>query len=60
MQAQPLIAVRDVEASSLWYQTLLNCQSGHGGPEYERIVLDGKLVAAVSRRRSLDSDKPAA
>jgi len=45
MQPQPLIAVRDVEASSRWYQRLLGCKSGHGGPEYERLVdHGGKLV----------------
>jgi catechol 2,3-dioxygenase-like lactoylglutathione lyase family enzyme len=45
MQAQPLIAVRHVEASSLWYQRLLGCKSGHGGPEYEQLVdNDGKLI----------------
>jgi catechol 2,3-dioxygenase-like lactoylglutathione lyase family enzyme len=38
MQPQPLIAVRDVEASSRWYQRLLACRSGHGGAEYERLV----------------------
>ena len=30
MQPQPLIAVRDVEASSRWYQELLGCPSCHG------------------------------
>ncbi len=45
MQAQPLIAVRDVEASSHWYQRLLGGKSGHGGSEYERLVdQDGKLI----------------
>jgi catechol 2,3-dioxygenase-like lactoylglutathione lyase family enzyme len=44
MQAQPLIAVRDVEASSRWYQSLLGCQSGHGGSEYERLVFDGRMI----------------
>jgi catechol 2,3-dioxygenase-like lactoylglutathione lyase family enzyme len=41
MHPQPLIAVRDVEASSRWYQTLLGCTSGHGGTEYERLVDEG-------------------
>lgn len=41
---QPLIAVRDVEASSRWYQRLLDCQSAHGGEEYERLVSDGELI----------------
>ena len=44
MQSQPLIAVQDVEASSLWYQRLLACTSGHGGQEYERLVNEGELI----------------
>ncbi len=44
MRPQPLIAVNDVEASSRWYQHLLGCQSAHGGPEYERLVLHGVLI----------------
>jgi catechol 2,3-dioxygenase-like lactoylglutathione lyase family enzyme len=44
MRPQPLIAVRDVEASSRWYQQLLGCTSAHGGPEYERLVWRGQLV----------------
>jgi hypothetical protein len=39
-----LIAVRDVETSSRWYQRLLGCESDHGGPEYERLKSDGRLV----------------
>ncbi len=45
MQPQPLIAVRDIEASSRWYQRLLGCRSGHGGAEYEQLLdLEGKLI----------------
>jgi catechol 2,3-dioxygenase-like lactoylglutathione lyase family enzyme len=45
MRPQPLIAVKDVEASSRWYQQLLGCRSAHGGSEYERLVSpDGVLV----------------
>jgi predicted enzyme related to lactoylglutathione lyase len=33
-----LLAVRDVEASSGWYQRLLGATSGHGGPDYERLL----------------------
>lgn len=44
MRPQPLIAVKDVEASSLWYQRLLGCRSAHGGREYERLVSGGSLV----------------
>jgi catechol 2,3-dioxygenase-like lactoylglutathione lyase family enzyme len=44
MRPQPLICVRDVEASSRWYQHLLGCRSAHGGPEYERLESGGRLV----------------
>ena len=38
MKPQPLIAVRDVPASSRWYPRLLGAASGHGGDDYEQIV----------------------
>jgi len=44
MHPQPLISVRDVEASSRWYQRLLGCQSAHGGREYERLESNGRLI----------------
>jgi catechol 2,3-dioxygenase-like lactoylglutathione lyase family enzyme len=45
MRPQPLIAVRDVEASSQWYQRLLGARSDHGGKEYERLVApQGRLI----------------
>ena len=43
-RAQPLLTVRDVDASSRWYQTLLGLRSDHGGPHYERLLADGELV----------------
>ena len=49
MRPQPLICVRDVEASSRWYQRLLGCESAHGGPNYERLVYSGKLVMQLHR-----------
>ena len=49
MHPQPLICVRDVEASSRWYQRLLNFQSAHGGPDYERLTVSGRLVLQLHR-----------
>ena len=43
-QSQTLLTVRDVEASSRWYQELLGFQSDHGGPHYERLLSGGVLV----------------
>ncbi|RKH41259.1 VOC family protein [Corallococcus sicarius] len=42
VRAQPLLAVRDVAASSRWYQQLLGCESAHGGDEYEMLVSNGE------------------
>jgi catechol 2,3-dioxygenase-like lactoylglutathione lyase family enzyme len=47
MNPQPLIAVRDVQATSAWYQAVLGLQSGHGGPEYEQLMSEGRLVLQV-------------
>ncbi len=44
MRPQPLICVVDVEASSRWYQALLGARSEHGGPHYERLTVDGRLI----------------
>lgn len=44
MQLHPMICVHDVPASSRWYQQLLGCESGHGGAEYERLNVAGRLV----------------
>jgi hypothetical protein len=47
--AQPLICVRDVEASSRWYQKLLGCTSAHGGKDYERLNSEGRLILQLHR-----------
>ena len=44
VQSQTMLVVRDVEASSRWYQELLGFQSDHGGSQYERLLSDGVLV----------------
>ena len=49
MQLAPLICVRDVEASSNWYQRLLGVESGHGGIEYERLNDRGRLILQLHR-----------
>ena len=43
-RSQTMLMVRDVEASSRWYQELLGLTSDHGGPDYERLLADGELV----------------
>jgi len=46
---QPLICVRDVEASSRWYRHLLRCESDHGGPRYDRLLSHGRLILQLHR-----------
>lgn len=49
MYPQPLIAVADVEKASLWYQTMLGLQSGHGGKEYEQLLFEQRMVLQLHR-----------
>ena len=44
MKPQPMIAVRDVKATSAWYQRVLGFTSGHGGTEYEQLLFDREMV----------------
>lgn len=44
-----MIAVTDVEKSSAWYCAVLGATSGHGGPEYEQIVVDGTMVLQLHK-----------
>lgn len=49
MHPQPLVTVRDLQASSLWYQRLLACEGGHGPAGHERIFHRGQLVLQLRR-----------
>ncbi len=50
MKVEPLIVVKDVPASSAFYQSILLCESGHGGNEYEMLILDGNLILQLHAR----------
>ena len=52
VQSQTLLAVADVEASSIWYQQLLGLRSDHGGPVYERLLSNGVLVLQLHQWES--------
>lgn len=47
---QPLLVVSDVEASSRWYQQVLDARSGHGGREYEQLVVVDELALQLHTR----------
>ena len=44
IKPQPMIAVSDVQASARFYMALLGAVSGHGGDEYEQLLVEGRLV----------------
>lgn len=40
----PIIAVKDVEASSKWYQSVFGCRRAHGGNEFAVLVSENDEV----------------
>ncbi len=40
----PIIAVKDVEASSKWYRSIFECRSMHGGKEFDILVSEDDEV----------------
>ncbi|MFN2478355.1 MAG: VOC family protein [Pseudonocardiaceae bacterium] len=49
VRPQPMIAVADVEQTSLWYQHVLGAASGHGGAEYEQLLVHGAMILQLHR-----------
>lgn len=49
VRPQPMLAVADVQRASRWYQQVLGATSGHGGPEYEQLMVGGELVMQLHR-----------
>ncbi len=44
IRTEPIIAVKDVEKSSSWYQSLFNCKGKHGGPAFEILADQDETV----------------
>lgn len=58
MNAVPMVAVLDVRESALFYERLLGAVSGHGGDEYEQMLVGGKLVLQLHDCREDASHGP--
>lgn len=54
MNIQPMIYVKDVEASSAFYQQLLGAKSGHGGKEYEMVMEGDTLLLQLHAQDTHD------
>jgi catechol 2,3-dioxygenase-like lactoylglutathione lyase family enzyme len=44
IRPQPLLTVADIDRARRWYVEVLGAGTGHGGDEYERLLVDGELV----------------
>ena len=44
MKLDPIIAVKDVDATSKWYQAIFDCTSKHGGNEFDILVTENNDV----------------
>lgn len=44
MQSEPMIAVKDVRASSAWYCALFGADHDHDSDDFDRILKDGTLL----------------
>jgi hypothetical protein len=50
MKIDPIIAVKDVEASSTWYQSVFDCNSMHGGKEFDILVSEnGEILICLHK-----------
>ncbi|NLW21595.1 MAG: VOC family protein [Clostridiales bacterium] len=58
MKPMPLIAVADVQASARFYSNLLGAVTGHGGDEYEQLLVEGQLVLQLHDTRPDASHGP--
>lgn len=54
MKIEPLIVVKNVQASSQFYQKILKCESAHGGDEYEMLTSDGDLILQLHAQDAHD------
>jgi catechol 2,3-dioxygenase-like lactoylglutathione lyase family enzyme len=55
-----MVVVRDVPASSRFYQRVLGAESGHGGDDYDQIVSDGEILLQLHRFEVEDHHGPLA
>ena len=50
MKVDPIIAVKNVEESSAWYQAVFDCSSMHGGNNFDVLVAkDGAVFICLHK-----------
>ena len=54
MHSEPMIAVKDVRASTKWYRELLECDNDHDGVEFDRLLDDGRVLLMLHRTEAAE------
>lgn len=49
IRTETIIAVKDVAKSSAFYQSLLNCDSSHGGNTFEILTSEGTTILCLHK-----------
>lgn len=49
MHAVTMLFVRDVEATSAWYQSVLGVVSGHGGAEFDMLLAGDNVIMQLHK-----------
>jgi len=57
IKSDTIIAVKDVEKSSKWYQSLLACKSIHGGSEFD-VLVDENNEVIISLHKWSEHEHP--
>jgi predicted enzyme related to lactoylglutathione lyase len=50
----PIIAVKDVEASAEWYQSIFDCRRTHGGSDFAVLVSDNDEILICLHKWGMD------
>ncbi|MEO9870549.1 VOC family protein [Ekhidna sp.] len=53
----PIIAVKNIETSSKWYQSIFDCRSRHGGDTFD-ILVDGNDEVLICLHKWEEHDHP--
>jgi hypothetical protein len=49
IKIDPIIAVKDIEISSTWYQSVFNCRSMHGGKEFDILTSENEILICLHK-----------
>lgn len=45
----PILAVKDIKVSSIWYQQVFRCKSNHEGNHFDILTLEGEVLICLHK-----------